>query len=405
MRKPSWCSPWILVALFGLVSLFADVTYEGGRSIFPSFLTSVLGANIVLLGFGIGFAEFLGFAIRLASGLLTDITRRYWIAVFLGYSIVYAIPFIALAWNPYIALLLFAIERMGKAIRSPARDALLSSIARTGIGRGMIFGVHELMDQLGAVFGPGLAGLILYLYGDFRLAYMVLGVALSLALISLFFARICWYGLGLHVHETREPARRSGTREQGIRKTGLSLPLITYFAFVFVAVVSLVPYQIILYTAQNIVAEWVVPIIYLVAQGVDAGSALIAGYSYDRLGLVSLLPPIVLSPFTGFLLYMTLSTGSEWSLVAMAVVYGIVLGYHESSFRAAIGDLAPREYKATSYGIYYTVYGLGVAVIGGLASILYSTPQYIIIATSTAAVFSLILLSLLIRLAHATKTR
>ena len=405
MKRPSWCSPWILVALFGLVSLFADVTYEGGRSIFPSFLTSVLGANIVLLGFGIGFAEFLGFAIRLASGLLTDITRRYWIAVFLGYSIVYAIPFIALAWNPYVALLLFAIERMGKAIRSPARDALLSSIARTGIGRGMIFGVHELMDQLGAVFGPGLAGLILYLYGDFRLAYMVLGVALTLALISLFFARICWYGLGLHVSETRESMRRQEVGEQGTGKTKLSLPLILYFAFVFVAVVSLVPYQIMLYTAQNIVVEWVVPIIYLVAQGVDAGSALIAGYSYDKLGLASLLPPIVLSPLTGFFLYMTLSTGSEWSLVAMAVVYGIVLGYHESSFRAVIGDLAPREYKATSYGIYYTVYGLGVAVIGGLASILYNTPQYIIIATSTAAALSLTLLSMLIRLEHATKTK
>ena len=403
MKRPSWCSPWILVALFGLVSLFADVTYEGGRSIFPSFLTCVLGANIVLLGFGIGFAEFLGFAIRLASGLLTDITRRYWIAVFLGYSIVYAIPFIALAWNPYVALLLFAIERMGKAIRSPARDALLSSIARTGIGRGMIFGVHELMDQLGAVFGPGLAGLILYFYGDFRLAYMVLGVALTLALISLFFARICWYGLELHVPETEESVRRQEVGEQGTGKNKLSLPLVLYFAFVFVAVVSLVPYQIMLYTAQNIVAEWVVPIIYLVAQGVDAGSALIAGYSYDKLGLASLLPPIVLSPFTGFFLYMTLSTGSEWSLVAMAVVYGIVLGYHESSFRAAIGDLAPREYKATSYGIYYTVYGLGVAVIGGLASILYSTPQYIIIATSIAAALSLTLLSMLIRLEHATK--
>ncbi len=400
MRRPSWCSPWILVVLFGLVSLFADVTYEGGRSIFPSFLTSVLGANIILLGFGIGLAEFLGFAVRLASGLLADITRRYWVAVFLGYSIVYAIPFIALAWNPYIALLLFAIERMGKAIRSPARDTLLSSIARTGIGRGMIFGVHELMDQLGAVFGPGLAGLILYLYGDFKLAYMVLGVAITLALVFLFFARVCWYGLSLHVPEMEESMNKREIGEQSVRNTRLNQLLILYFAFVFVAVISLVPYQIMLYTAQNIVAEWVVPIIYLVAQGVDAGSALVAGYSYDKLGLASLLPPIILSPLTSFFLYMALSTSSEWSLVAMAVVYGVVLGYHESSFRAAIGDLAPREYRATSYGIYYTVYGLGVAVIGGLASIFYNTPQYIIVATSIAATISVLLLSILVRMGH-----
>lgn len=393
MRKPSWCSPWILVALFGLVSLFADVTYEGGRSIFPSFLTSVLGANLVLLGFGIGFAEFLGFAIRLASGFLTDITKRYWVAVFLGYSIVYAIPFIALAWNPYVALLLFAVERMGKAIRSPARDALLSSIARTGIGRGMIFGVHELMDQLGAVSGPGIAGLILFFYGDYRLAYMVLGVALTLALLSLFFARICWYGLSLHTDTVREP----GNPVQPGGRARISPPLILYFAFVFMVVLSLVPYQIILYTAQNIVAKWVVPIIYLVAQGVDAGSAIIAGYSYDKLGLLSLLPPVILSPLTGFFLYATLSTGSEWSLVAMAIAYGVVLGYHESSFRAAVGDLAPREYKATFYGIYYTVYGLGLAVIGGVTSLLYNRPLLIVVFTSTSATLSLLLLSLLTR--------
>ena len=394
MRKPSWCSPWVLVALFGLVSLFADVTYEGGRSIFPSFLTSVLGANIVLLGFGVGFAEFLGFAIRLASGLLTDITRRYWVAVFLGYSIVYAIPFIALAWNPYVALLLFTVERMGKAIRSPARDALLSGIARTGIGRGMIFGVHELMDQLGAVFGPGIASLVLFLYGDYRLAYMVLGVALTLALVSLFFARMCWYGLNLHVDVAGE--ERSFI-QRGARGTRMSLSLVLYFAFVFSAVVSLVPYQIMLYTAQNIVAEWVVPIIYLVAQGVDAGSAIIAGYSYDKLGLPSLIPPIILSPLTGFFLYTTLSTGSEWGLVAMAVVYGVVLGYHESSFRAALGDLAPREYRATFYGIYYTVYGLGLAVMGGVSSLLYNTPLMIVLATAIAAAVSLLLLSMLTR--------
>ena len=403
VKKPSWCSPWILVLLFGLVSLFADVTYEGGRSIFPSFLTSVLGANIVLLGFGVGFAEFLGFLIRLASGFLTDITRRYWIAVFIGYSIVYAIPFIALAWNPYVALLLFTIERMGKAIRSPARDALLSSIARTGIGRGMIFGVHELMDQLGAVFGPGIAGLVLFLYGDYRLAYMVLGVALTLAIISLFFARTCWYGLGLHVPETTSSSEEKlGISGRGY-KAKVSLSLLVFFVFVFTAVISLVPYQIMLYTAQNIVAEWVVPIIYLVAQGVDAGSALIAGYSYDKLGVLSLAPPVILSPLTGFFLYTTLTTSSEWSLIAMAIVYGVVLGYHESSFRAALGDLAPREYRATFYGIYYTVYGLGLAVIGGVSSLLYSTPLMIVLATSVSAVISLLLLSFLSRIGGAKR--
>ncbi len=360
------CSPWVLVVLFGLVSLFADVAYEGGRSILPPYMTRVLGATIVVLGVGIGLAEFIGFTARLLAGFLADLTRGYWVLVFLGYALVYMVPFLALAWNPYVALVLFVFERFGKAIRSPARDALLSSIP--SIGKGMVFGIHELLDQLGAVIGPGLASLILLYYGDYRLAYIVLGVSVTLALITLGFAKKCWSILGLKLPGV--PRRRvvEGEESGSGRFTRL---LALYLVFVFLAVAALVPYQIMLYVAEDIVAEWVVPLIYLVAQGVDAGAALVAGYSFDRYGAIALVPALAVTPITAIALSYSYTYTSMAFIVATAVFYGVAMGYHESVFRALLSKLVPLRLRGTGYGLYYTSYGLGLVVAGYAVSVLY----------------------------------
>jgi len=367
-RRISWCSTWVLVVLLGIVSLFADVTYEGGRAIFPSYMTRVLGANVLLLGVGVGITEFVGFIIRLGADFLADVTRSYWAMVFLGYSLVYAIPFLALAWNPYIALTLFVVERFGKAIRAPARDALLSSIA--GIGKGMVFGIHELLDQLGAVIGPGLASLILLYYGNYRLAYMVLGVSVTLALLTLLLARMCWYRLGLTVRggEKNRPSA-------GVVK--FTRGLFYYLLFVFFVVAALIPYQIILFVAQGVVAEWLVPVIYLVAQGVDACSALLAGYSFDKVGLTSLVPAIVLTPIVALTLSYGYTESNVVLVIISAIVYGFVLGYHESIFRAMLADIVPRKLRATGYGLYYASYGLGLVLAGYIASLWYRYPLLI----------------------------
>ena len=391
-KKISWCDIWVLIVLFGVVSLFADVAYEGGRSILPSYMTKVLGAGILLLGVGIGFAEFLGLALRLAVGFIADITRGYWVLVFLGYGLVYAVPFLALVWNPYIALALFIVERFGKAIRAPARDALLSSIPN--VGRGMVFGIHELLDQLGAVLGPGIASMMLLYYGNYRLAYMSLGISVTLALMALYVARTCWSKLGLHV-----PGINSSNKMFFV-KNAINRELSLYLFFVFFAVAALVPYQIILYVAQGMVSDWLVPIVYLVAQGIDAGSALLAGYSFDRIGVLSITPAILATPLTALTLGYSYISSNTWIIIVSAIIYGFVIGYHESIFRAALANIALEEYRGTSYGLYYTSYGLGLIVAGYSVSVFYSNP---IILTTYSSTLVLIAIMLLINIAQHRK--
>src|SRR5262245_9626652 len=144
---------WRFVALFGVVSLLADLTYEGARSITGPFLAT-FGASGATVGFVAGAGELVGYALRLVSGVVADRTRRYWPITFAGYAInLLAVPLLALAGRWEVAAALMVCERLGKAIRSPAKDALLSHATKV-IGHGKGFGLHEALDQIGAVSGP-----------------------------------------------------------------------------------------------------------------------------------------------------------------------------------------------------------------------------------------------------------
>jgi hypothetical protein len=141
------------VVLIGIVSLFSDLTYEGARSVTGPFL-AILGASATAVGFVAGLGELIGYALRLVSGYFADKTQKYWTTVFLGYGLnLLAVPLLALAGHWEIAAILMVAERMGKAIRTPARDVMLSC-ASDSIGRGWGFGLHEALDQIGAICGP-----------------------------------------------------------------------------------------------------------------------------------------------------------------------------------------------------------------------------------------------------------
>ena len=123
------------IILLGIVSLLADMTYEGARSITGPYL-AILGANAVVVGFVAGFGEFIGYALRLVSGYLSDKTRKYWAITITGYFInLLAVPLLALAGSWEIAAVLLITERMGKAFRTPARDVMLSH-ACSEVGQG-----------------------------------------------------------------------------------------------------------------------------------------------------------------------------------------------------------------------------------------------------------------------------
>ncbi|MEK7699337.1 MAG: MFS transporter, partial [Planctomycetota bacterium] len=134
------------IVLLGIVSLFADMTYEGARSINGPYL-AVLGASATTVGIIAGLGELIGHSLRLVSGYITDRIGRYWAITLFGYAInMIAVPAIALAGRWEIAAILMVTERIGKAIRTPARDAMLSHATRE-IGRGKGFGLHEALDQ------------------------------------------------------------------------------------------------------------------------------------------------------------------------------------------------------------------------------------------------------------------
>ena len=162
------------IFLMGLVSLLGDTVYEGGRGNIPSFLY-YLGASAVVVGAVGGLGELVGYTMRLVGGILVDVSARYWFFIFLGYGLIGFIPGLSLTtriggW--ILATVFVVLERIGKAVRSPARDTVLANVSK-GIGRGKAFGIHEFMDQIGAVAGPLFVALMMaFTKNDYSLTFL-----------------------------------------------------------------------------------------------------------------------------------------------------------------------------------------------------------------------------------------
>jgi MFS family permease len=175
------------IMMMGVVSLFGDITYEGARSVTGPFLYT-LGASAATVGLVAGLGEFLGYALRLVSGHWADRTGRYWLFAFIGYGLIFAIPLLALAGVWQVAALFIIAERMGKAIRAPSRDAILS-YATSHVGRGWGFGIHEAFDQIGAVIGPIVLSTVLIAHGGYHKGFALLAIPALATLAMLALAR------------------------------------------------------------------------------------------------------------------------------------------------------------------------------------------------------------------------
>src|SRR5438034_1812578 len=182
---------FVFVLVIGIVNLFDDMAYEGGRSIAGPFMGS-LGASATIVGFVAGFGELLGYTLRSVSGYFADKLHRYWLFVFLGYFInVFAVPALALVGNWPLAAVLIIAERTGRAIRKPAVDAMISYAGKS-IGRGWVFGLNEGLDQAGAAISPLIVALVLYLNGGYRYGFAVLLIPALLCLATLVVARVSY---------------------------------------------------------------------------------------------------------------------------------------------------------------------------------------------------------------------
>jgi MFS family permease len=345
---------YISIFLLGIVSLMGDIIYEGARGLVPDYL-KFLGVSAFIVGFVTGFGEFLGYGVRLISGVLADATKAYWFFIFLGYGLIISIPILGFtnAWE--IAVMLVLLERLGKAFRSPSRDAILSIVSK-GVGAGKAFGIHEVLDQIGAVAGPIIvAALMFYTSNNYHLTFSFLILPFLMLLAALIYA----------YKKIKAKAAFELKVSASDKTVKLEKTFYVYTLAVALNTVGLIPASLILYKAsivlQPLNQQWVIPLIYLLIQGVDASIALFAGYAYDKFGVKILILPFILSVFPSIL---AMVNSDLKMLMVAAVFFGIVLGMQESIYRAAVVNFASISNRGKAYGIFNTAYGVGFVLSG-----------------------------------------
>jgi predicted MFS family arabinose efflux permease len=351
------------VILVGIMSLFADFTYEGSRSI--------LGPYLAFFGFGgtaisiiTGVGELVGYGLRPLSGRWADTSRRFWPITIFGYVIqMVAVPLLAFAGAWPIAAWLVIQERMGKAIRNPPRDVMLSHAAKE-MGYGWAFGLHEALDQTGALIGPVAIAVVLasgsLTFGDYQTAFVYLAIPAALMLSLLAVARFTYP----HPEsmEVSSPEPETG---------GLPRIFWVYLAGAILVGAGMGGWPLIAYHLQTlgIVTGDLVPVFYAVAMGVSGIGSLVFGRAFDRTGMVILVPLTVASAIAVPLIWLG---GFGVSLVGVAL-WGLGTGVQESLIPAAVATMVPRARRTSAYGIFTAGYGislfLGSVVIGLLYAV------------------------------------
>ncbi|MBO3803686.1 MAG: MFS transporter [Candidatus Brockarchaeota archaeon] len=343
---------YVAIMLMGLVSMLGDVVYESGRGIAPDYLY-FLGASAFLVGLTSGIGELVGYAARLASGPLADRYRAYWTFIFLGYGLIIAVPLMGFTRIVWLVVAFLVAERFGKALRSPSRDAVVSVVSK-GLGSGKAFGLHEFVDQVGAVAGPAFLGfMMMWTSNDFNLSLQSL---LPFYLLMMAFLYLTYRRIGGAVDEVAGQGGAAGGK--------LGAGFWTYTCAVLVNTAGLMPVALILYNGAKILESggqlWLVPFLYVAVQLVDAPMALVSGYAYDKIGIKFLAVPFLLSILPTFFSSLAGLPG----VILACVSYGLVLGMQESVYRAAVADVAPPGRRGSAYGFFNVMLGAGTFVSG-----------------------------------------
>ena len=357
------------VVLIGVVSLFADMTYEGSRSITGPFL-GTLGATGAIVGLVAGGGELLGYLLRLFTGVLADKTQRYWAITIAGYAInLLAVPALALAGNWPVAAGLIILERAGKALRTPARDAMLSYAAKDMGGAGWAFGLHEALDSTGAVLGPLIAALVLFLHGGYRHAFGWLLLPALCALAVLVVARMR-FPQPQELDTTPAPQAADARALRDLKVFLIATALIAAGFSDF----ALIAFH---FARDHVVAGDVVPALYALASLAGGVTALVLGRLFDKQGLSVLLWATLIPALYAPLVFL----GGPWAALAGMALWGIGFGAHDSLFRAAVAQRIPRERRATVMGVFNAIYGTAWFAGSVLLGVLYDVnPLYTVIA-------------------------
>ncbi len=372
------------VVMVGVMSFFADFTYEGSRSIIGQYL-GLLGAGALAISMVTGFGELLGYGLRLFSGRGADRTGLYWPITIGGYVLqMSVVPALALAGSWQVAALLIILERVGKAIRNPPRDAMLSHAARE-MGYGWGFGLHEALDQFGALGGPLLVALILALSGhDYATAFVALAVPAAIMLSLLAIARWLY---------PRPQDLEAGLAH--VTTEGLPRVFWIYLAGAALVAAGFADFPIIAYHFQRsgTVQTALTPVFYAAAMGVSGTGSLVFGRLFDRHGIGMLVPLTVIAALYAPLAFLG---GFCASLVGVCL-WGLGMGVHESIIPAAIAPMVSPERRASAFGLFTGVYGIAWFVGSTAIGALFGVSFGVVVAFALVAEFAAIPLILIAR--------
>lgn len=382
----------IFIIFFGIVSLFSDMTHEGASSIRGAYFT-ILGASAGAIGFVSGLGELIGYSMRYVFGRIADKRKNYWFMTIFGYVIdVLAVPALALVGeNGWIAAaILLIIQRMGKAIKKPAKDTIMSFAAsQEGVGKS--FGIQEMLDQIGAFLGPVLLYLVMLFkttgttFEIYSTCFAVLAIPGAITIIMLLVTRKKFPN-----PENFEPEAKEFVPFEMKKSFKYYIIGISLFAFGFIDY-SLVIMHISrnftsiaggLAETSSIINSGTIPLLYAGAMLVDAVAALIFGYMYDKKGVkVLVLSTIISAPFSAFVFM-----GKSVPMVLVGVVlWGIGMGAQDSILKAAVTTMVPKSSRATGYGIFECSFGIFWFLGSWLLGLLYDVSVPVMVVVSVAA--------------------
>lgn len=385
-------SAMLFIVLFGVVSMFSDMTHEGAASIRGAYL-SLLGASAATIGFVSGLGELVGYSMRYIFGKFTDKTKKYWPMTIIGYVLdIVAVPALALVgengWVAACALLI--VQRMGKAIKKPAKDTIMSFAAsQEGIGKS--FGIQEVLDQFGAFLGPVLLYVVMLFKTEgttfeiYALCFAVLAIPGAVTLLLLALTRRKFPNPEQFEPEPKEFVPFKMKKEFVLYIAGISL-----FAFGFV------DYSIIIMHVSRtqsalaaglsetgaLVSTGALPLLYAGAMLVDAVAALVFGFIYDKRGVAALVVSTLISAPFAVLVFMG---DSVVSLLCGIALWGVGMGAQESILKAAVTSMVSKTARATGYGIFECSFGVFWFFGSWLMGLLYDANMTVMVAVSVAA--------------------
>lgn len=380
-------SPAVLAVLFfGGISLLGDMVYEGARSANSQYF-QLLGISGAAVGLVFGLGEFLGYCLRLLAGVASDKTGRHWTFMFIGYALLAVVPLMGftLHWNTLVIFVL--LERLGKALRNPAKDTVLSNITQDHVGVGFAFGLQEALDQVGAFLGPIIFTLVFYVGGSRDLNAYQWGYRLLIIPFIGLMLFLYWAYRQIQAYQLTPKLRVKEYRQEKLS------PLFwLYSLFTLVSTAGFVNFSTTGYhlKARQLMSDGEITLLYAGAMAVDAVAALAVGKLYDGMkhrlqrptGGIMALAAIPL--LTALIPFLALST-SRALIIAGMMLFGVVMGMHETVMRSAIADITPYYKRGTGYGVFNAAYGLALMAGAFLMGKLYDLRLVWLIQALTVA--------------------